>query len=114
MESFEKIATALLGASGWVAVAFTIWKSKQESKEKEAKILQEVTKEIGDSYLYKRIIQILKDEQEGKEILNPLPGWKMRQLPAFLESLASHWEYKFVSIESAYKTVGEPLKNCVF
>jgi hypothetical protein len=102
------IMAAILGAS----ICLIILKRKHKTNQTEAKILANTRHQLDSNLTLQRIVMILRDEVNNRPIQDHLESWKMCQLPAFLEDIASQWEFRIVSIKGAYDTVGKEVVLC--
>lgn len=107
-----RIIFVLLGLYGWLTALMMFLKHRREAKEKEQRILRLTRDELDSSAMLQRILSILKAERDDEFIQDHLSGIELRQLPAFLEDLGSHWEFDSVSIAGAYDTIGQEVIWC--
>jgi hypothetical protein len=107
-----RIIFVLLGLYGWLTALMIFLKHRRQAKEKETRILHLTRGELDSSAVLQRILSILEAERNGEPIQDRLSGNELRQLPAFLEDLGSHWEFDSVSIEGAYATLGQEVIWC--
>jgi hypothetical protein len=101
-----RIIFVLLGLYGWLTALMMFLKHRRQAKDKEDRILQLTRSELDSNAMLQRILAILKAERDDEFIQDHLNGNELRQLPAFLEDLGSHWEFDSVSIAGAYDTLG--------
>ena len=101
-----RILFTLLGLYGWLTALLMFLKHRRETKDKENRILALTRSELDSNAMLQRILAILKAERDDEFIQDHLNGNELRQLPAFLEDLGSHWEFDSVSIGGAYDTIG--------
>ena len=101
-----RIIFILLGLYGWLTALMMFLKHRRQAREKEERILRLTRSELDSNAMLQRILSILNAERNGEPIQDHLNGVELRQLPAFLEDLGSHWEFDSVSIEGAYRTLG--------
>ncbi len=107
-----RIIFILLGLYGWVTALMMFLKHRRQAKEKENAILHLTRSELDSNAMLQRILAILKAERDDEFIQDHLSGNELRQLPAFLEDLGSHWEFDSVSIAGAYDTIGQEVIWC--
>jgi hypothetical protein len=107
-----RIIFVLLGLYGWLTALIMFLKHRRQAKEKETRILQLTRSELDSNAMLQRILSILEAERNGEPIQDRLSGNELRQLPAFLEDLGSHWEFDSVSIAGAYDTLGQEVIWC--
>ena len=107
-----RIIFILLGLYGWLTALMMFLKHRRQAKEKEQRILRLTRDELDSSAMLQRILEILKAERDDEFIQDRLSGNELRQLPAFLEDLGSHWEFDSVSIAGAYDTIGQEVIWC--
>ncbi|HUJ71257.1 MAG TPA: hypothetical protein VLZ30_03380 [Verrucomicrobiae bacterium] len=110
--SVPRIIFILLGLYGWLTALMLFLKYRRQAKEKEERILHLTRTELDSNAILQRILSILNAERNGEPIQDHLSGNELRQLPAFLEDLGSHWEFDSVSIEGAYNTLGQEVIWC--
>ena len=91
-----RIIFILLGLYGWVTALMMFLKHRRQAKEKENAILHLTRSELDSNAMLQRILAILKAERDDEFIQDHLSGNELRQLPAFLEDLGSHWEFDSV------------------
>ena len=110
--STREFISSLMGASGWLAAGLTYWKSRSDAKQKEREILQKTRQELDSNSSLQNIVQTLEAERlYNSKVQEPVP-LELRRLPAFLEDVASHWEFKTVSIKAAYDAIGKIVLWC--
>jgi hypothetical protein len=110
--TLPRIIFVLLGLYGWLTALMMFLKHRRQAKEKEERILHLTRGELDSNAMLQRILSILSAERNGEPIQDRLSGNELRQLPAFLEDLGSHWEFDSVSIEGAYDTLGQEVIWC--
>ena len=110
--TLPRIIFILLGLYGWLTALMMFLKHRRQVREKEERILHLTRSELDCSVMLQRILSILKAERNGEPMQDHLGGNELRQLPAFLEDLGSHWEFDSVSIEGAYDTLGQEVIWC--
>jgi len=107
-----RIIFALFGLYGWLTALWIFLKHRRQAKEKEKRILQQTRTELDSNPMLQRIVLVLRAERNGETIIDHLGGYELRQFPAFLEDVGSHWEFDSVSIEAAYNTLGQEVILC--
>ena len=104
------IFTTIVGAaSGWLTA---MWKNRDRRKHRALRILQQARNELDSNSHLQKVLEILEAERANRSIPNDLHPWEMRGLPVFLESVATHWEFKIVDLDMAYDVVGHEVIIC--
>jgi hypothetical protein len=107
-----QIVFVLFGIYGWLTAVMMFLKHRREASQKEEKILRQTRRELDSDTNLQRIISILRAEDDGEPTEDHLNAYEMRQLPAFLENLAAHWEFDSISIAAAYDAFGKEVIWC--
>jgi hypothetical protein len=107
-----QIIVILFGIYGWLTALVIFLKHRREVRQKEEKILRQTRRELDSDSNLQRIVSILRAERDGQPAEDHLNAYEMRQLPAFLENLAAHWEFDSVSIAGAYDALGQEVIWC--
>jgi hypothetical protein len=107
-----QIVVVLFGIYGWLTALMIFLKHRRAISQKEEKILRETRRELDSDSNLQRIVSILRAESDGQPNGDHLNAYEMRQLPAFLENLAAHWEFDSLSIAGAYDGFGQETMWC--
>jgi hypothetical protein len=107
-----QIVAVLFGIYGWLTALMMFLKHRREMSQKEENILRQTRRELDSDSNLQRIISVLRAEDNGQDIEDHLNAYEMRQLPAFLENLAAHWEFDSISIAAAYDGFGQEVIWC--
>ena len=110
--STSEIISALVAVFGLPASLWFYFKLRYDSKQKEKEILQKTRQELDSNSSLQNIVQTLKAERLHNSVPQEPVQLDLRRLPAFLEDVASNWEFKTVSTKAAYDVIGEIVIWC--
>jgi hypothetical protein len=109
-----RVTTALIGlVGGWITAGVpAIWQYRRQRRLKEDGILKPARRELDNSERLQDAIKVLLDERRSNSRPTDLNPWLLRNLPAYLEGVATEWDFEALSIQAAYKRIGAEVILC--
>src|SRR5271157_2015040 len=114
----QAVVSGILGL-GWLTTLGAWIRDRTAAKQKIMDFLMERRRDLDNRPELLMIVGLLKQELEARKENRPLPklpegsdGWKLRDLPAFLEQIGTFLEYNPATFKKAYGFFSEEVLLC--